>query len=612
MSSKPTQVSMDEDIVEDNIPTNIIKSVVKIFVTHCGPWYSQPWEMDVSSSSTSSGFITSTIDREIVCNAHGVVNCTSIRIRKYGESKKYNAKIKYIGHDCDLAILTVLDNKFWRSCTFIEFLNITPSLQDTITVLGYPKGGDDLSVTQGVVSRVGFTNYSHSLMYLLTIQIDAAINDGNSGGPCLDINGKVIGVAFQGINDADNIGYCIPVRVVNHFIKYMKNGNKKYIIPCLPVVYSSIENYSMKQYLKMIKPKNNKTKDDKTKDTEQHDKQEKKQEEKEDYQGVDDDDDEEEEMQGILVDKIYPFTDAANKLKKQDVILEIDGTEIGDDGTISYGKNSRIDLNYIITNKFDGDNVKLKILRNGEIENVDITLKKNNGLCRIHLYNEQVDYFIFGGLVFLPLSRPYLQHKFGDGWNKKSPSTLKYVYYNRLRKFENQQCIILSQVLASDTTCGYHNYKHYILQSICYNDNGNEIEIEIINLKHLSLTVDKLIKNTKNNDNDKELKIDTKFIKFKFESQQIIVLNINEALNATPEILKRHKIEYDRSENLRCIEQEVNDEKMNGINTVKTKNNKIDDENGGKFKKKLENDDNNDENENSDNKSDSKKMELID
>eukprot|EP01083_Nonionella_stella_P198194 727889_1 len=177
------------------------------------------------------------------------------------KSKKYNAKIKYIGHDCDLAILQIDDTKFWNNkknkqpLKPIQFINITPSLQDTITVLGYPKGGDDLSVTQGVVSRVGFTNYSHSLMYLLTIQIDAAINDGNSGGPCLDTNGKVVGVAFQGITDADNIGYCIPVRVINHFME-CKKLNKPYIVPCLPVVYSSIENYSMKQYLKMVPNEN--------------------------------------------------------------------------------------------------------------------------------------------------------------------------------------------------------------------------------------------------------------------------------------------------------------------------------------------------------------------
>ena len=46
-------------------------------------------------------------------------------------------------------------------------------------------GGDNLSVTKGVVSRVCMQDYDHSLEYLLTIQIDAAINFGNSGGPVI-------------------------------------------------------------------------------------------------------------------------------------------------------------------------------------------------------------------------------------------------------------------------------------------------------------------------------------------------------------------------------------------------------------------------------------------
>eukprot|EP01084_Bolivina_argentea_P275276 469427_1 len=457
-----------------------------------------------------------------MCNAHGVVDSTSIRVRKYGESKKYSAKIKYIGHECDLAVLTVDDDKFWKSrkdkqaLKAIEFCDVRSILQDTITVLGYPKGGDDLSVTQGVVSRVGFTHYAHTLEHLLTIQIDAAINDGNSGGPCLDTNGRVVGVAFQGITDADNIGYCIPVRVVNHFMA-CKRANRSYVVPSLCLVYSPIENNAMKQYLKMEKKAN---------------------EEDDEYYSDD-------EMQGILVAKIYPFTDAANKLKKEDVILEIDGVQIGDDGTINYGKNSRIDLNYMITNKFDGDCVSLKVLREGEVLDIEVILNKHKPLCPVHLFNDPVEYFIFGGLVFIALSRPYLQHKFGhDTWLKKTPSTLKYIYYHRMKEFEDQQCIVLSQVLASDITVGYHSYKHYVLDTID-DDQHNKPR----NIKHLARCVDHKCSNRDAN----------AFIKFKFTSEHMIVLNIQQGIDATPQILKRHKIEYDRSDNLRILNEQNND-----------------------------------------------------
>lgn len=66
-------------------------------------------------------------------------------------------------------------------------------------------GGDNISVTKGVVSRVEPTQYVHGATQLMAIQIDAAINPGNSGGPAI-MGKKVAGVAFQNLSGAENIG----------------------------------------------------------------------------------------------------------------------------------------------------------------------------------------------------------------------------------------------------------------------------------------------------------------------------------------------------------------------------------------------------------------------
>ena len=62
----------------------------------------------------------------------------------------------------------------------------------------YPEGGDTISITAGIVSRIEVTAYAHSGLGLLAIQIDAAINSGNSGGPCFNAAGELVGVSFQG------------------------------------------------------------------------------------------------------------------------------------------------------------------------------------------------------------------------------------------------------------------------------------------------------------------------------------------------------------------------------------------------------------------------------
>lgn len=62
-----------------------------------------------------------------------------------------------------------------------------------------------MSITKGIVSRVEVRKYSHSKAKLMTIQVDAAINSGNSGGPVFMEN-KVVGVAFQGHSYLENTG----------------------------------------------------------------------------------------------------------------------------------------------------------------------------------------------------------------------------------------------------------------------------------------------------------------------------------------------------------------------------------------------------------------------
>lgn len=65
-----------------------------------------------------------------------------------------------------------------------------------------------MSVTSGVVSRIEVTSYVHGAAELLGIQIDAAINSGNSGGPAFNNKGECVGIAFQSLK----VG-CSPSRL---------------------------------------------------------------------------------------------------------------------------------------------------------------------------------------------------------------------------------------------------------------------------------------------------------------------------------------------------------------------------------------------------------------
>ena len=187
------------------------------------PTTALPWLPGGIGGGSGTGWVVAN-DR-LVTNAHVVSNARFLTVEKENDPKKYIATVEHIAHDCDLALLKVEDPAFFKDTKPLPLGGI-PELESMVTVFGYPIGGERMSVTQGVVSRVDFRTYTHSVVDShLTIQIDAAINPGNSGGPVMQ-DGKVVGVAFQGYcgDVAQNVGYMIPTPVIQHFLDDIKDG----------------------------------------------------------------------------------------------------------------------------------------------------------------------------------------------------------------------------------------------------------------------------------------------------------------------------------------------------------------------------------------------------
>lgn len=529
----------------EDASTEIFDSVVKIFVVSSTPNYYQPWQMQHQKHSSSSGFM---IDGNyILCNAHGVVHARSVLVRKHGDFRKYNANILKIDHECDLALLQVEDPKFWENTKHLEFGDI-PELQATVVAIGYPTGGDNISVTKGVVSRIGFVEYTHGNSSLMAIQTDAAINSGNSGGPMMK-GDKVIGVAFEHLNHAQNIGYAIPVMIVKHFLndkptKIMdftnahtcgygnlnvnnndsedmkaiydefdvvsvesneSNNNIYNIIPNKTIItqgfpkvgisWQPIENPYLKKSLNM----------------------------------------DENTHQGIYIDQVYPLTGAYDKLLEGDVLLSYDGIQIADDGTIEYKKNARISFEYITIQKYVNDKANLTVLRNGVKLDIIMNVEKIPRLVAKHHYDKKskdLSYFVYGGFVFLPLSIPYLKSYYGNDWTKTCPIHLCHVALTSRKQYKDEEVVILTCVLADKLNIGYHTYS----QAIVTKCNG----IEIHNVAQLAKICDEC-------DNQQYMKFE---IQRDFD-KKVCVLDTKIARQQTSQILNEHQITHDRSFMLR-------------------------------------------------------------
>src|SRR5881397_4070446 len=112
------------------------------------------------------------------------MNCTCAGYL-FGDPNKYTAQVQFIANDCDLALVTVPAKDFFKNMVPLKLGGI-PALESTVSAYGYPIGGERMSVTTGIVSRIDFQLYTHSSVdQHLAIQISAQINPGNSGGPVM-------------------------------------------------------------------------------------------------------------------------------------------------------------------------------------------------------------------------------------------------------------------------------------------------------------------------------------------------------------------------------------------------------------------------------------------
>lgn len=334
--------------------------VVKVETSALEPNYGRPWLSGNFTGGRGTAFL---IGKNLfLTNAHVVSNAQQLYISKYGDSRKLKAHVVNIAHDCDLALLKVDDFSSFKDMKPFK-LGKLPRLEDEVRVIGYPVGGDRLSVTRGVVSRIDTLNYSHSIADKhLVVQIDAAINPGNSGGPVL-MGGDVVGVAFQGLSNADNTGYMIPIPVIEHFLKDVEDGKYDNYVS-MGVLEFPILNPAMRVEL-----------------------------------GLPDDE------KGVLVGEIYKTGPAEGILKPGDVILKLDGKDVDSSGMMKLDDED-LNMNELVERKFAGDKVKVDFLRDKKPMSAEIILApvKSRDIIAAQ-YDKQPCYVVFGGLLFQPANR---------------------------------------------------------------------------------------------------------------------------------------------------------------------------------------------------------------
>lgn len=390
------------------------RSVVKVFATTQEPDYVNPWQTQMVRKGTGSGVaFENGAGRQILTAAHVVAHHTFVQVQRTGVETpdKYVAQVAAVWHECDLAILEVEDSEFWKGLSPAP-LGRMPEIRSIVLVAGFPIGGGELSITEGVVSRIEGQMYSHSRRRLLAITIDAAINPGNSGGPVFNTQGEFVGIAFQQMEMASNVGHVIPSPVIEHFLNGVKKSG--------PRNYRGFPGTGFeKQDLALENPYVRK------------------------HHNLDHD------VRGIRISKILFGQTCDGVLEPGDVITHVNDQAVANNGTLSYGEYGRVSIEIAFTMVQVGSPIELQIVRDGKRMTVTATARPYQRLVPLQFQNKRPPYFVYCGLVFQPLSLDYINYT-----NAENPNFVSLYFLGRQKK-DWRRAVVLSQVLSDNVNVGY-------------------------------------------------------------------------------------------------------------------------------------------------------------
>lgn len=394
------------------------KSVVKVEVSRNLYDYYQPWNRR-NDRSAKIGLVVG--ERQILTTSQDLSDRTLVRLQKGGRGQWTNARVEWIDYHANLALLTTDEAAFWTGFQPANLDGKPPAEGDALQIIRWREGkleNRQAEFTQFVVRQSEFSGISH-----VQLELDSEIQGVGLGEPVV-ANSHIVGIVASQRGRTCKV---IPASFIRTILAARSAGNQRGL-GYFHFYWQRAENPASLAHLRLPG-----------------------------------------EPRGVLVINVPERPDdGAQVLQPHDIILQIDGFDVdlqGDYTDPEYG--SLMLENLSSRGKWAGDDVQMKIWRDGKPLEVTYRLPKYefaHSLVPVGVFDQPPDYLIVGGLVFQPLTVPYLQ-RWGAEWEHRAPFRFRHYTGDEATR-EQPGIVILSQVLPDAFNLGYQEQRGFAVDKV--------------------------------------------------------------------------------------------------------------------------------------------------
>jgi hypothetical protein len=399
------------------------KSIVRVEISRVAYDYYQPWNRR-NDRTTKVGLVLD--DRRVLTTSQDMSDRTLVRLQKGGRGPWVKAVVEWVDYHANLALLTVEDAAFWSDLKPADLGGKPPAEREPLQIVRWREGkleNRQAEFTQFVVRQSQYSGLDH-----VQLEMDSEIRSAGLGEPVV-AGAHVVGITSQ---QQGRTCHAIPASFIRA-IRDARRAGAYRGLGYFHFYWQRAENTATLSHLRLSG-----------------------------------------EPRGALVLKVPERQDGvANVLQPRDIILQIDGFDVDMEGDYRDPEYGPLMLENLATRgKWAGDDLRMKIWRDGQPLDVLYRLPQyrfSRTVVPQGVYDQPPEYLIVGGLVFQPLTLPYLQ-RFGAEWRQRAPFRFRYYLPEDATK-ELPSVVILSQILPDAYNIGYQEQRYQVVRKV----NGRRI-----------------------------------------------------------------------------------------------------------------------------------------